>query len=595
MTTISPESQAILDGMRESLQPDDRSQFLPLTGSATEGTVEWAVPQFVRNLGLGALDLFEGPQTGVVTPAATRTLMAFPSGGPGVLSSGGVGRSLIPKAGTKAKRSKAPGFDFATRGGARIAPMLHGTKTTLIPNIIEEGLKQGFSAELSIPGSSLTRLTEPNVSEGFTGLVEGQEENILTVRLPKELFEQVINASPGEYALNDQLKRQVTSSASLPQSYYHEFEWFLGADVREAADVRLPTKEESARNKKIMAELDKAQRNMNRARGALASIAAQNRQMGMTARELAEMALPASVIKQMLRYINVPSRAARSQAWKDITGAFSVINTMIRVETQQGGIVGPGRAGQQGADARDILRATWDNVFAGGGARINPDGPRLVQDAWQTLQSTIQNNLDRMTALGGPLGQADIREAKAQINKAYRHYVRSREQMYFELQQAADGAALQTITRSARQDLRRLVTEGPESERPLKRSGASSESWADPHAAQSGAPTGTMIEVAMNSQGMLTFEDLAMDLLDLKPETQPESMYMEEGGAIQYKHLTSKQKDQIGKAILDAWDNQPPHLHDETIYNAMINKILGLDTTSDELATQEQSVWDETI
>lgn len=80
---ISPDlrSNPIANGIRNALQPGPNDyqmqglgRFLPLAHDEITGSNRLAVPQIVQQFGNGALDLIEGPRTGVVTPDAQQVL-----------------------------------------------------------------------------------------------------------------------------------------------------------------------------------------------------------------------------------------------------------------------------------------------------------------------------------------------------------------------------------------------------------------------------------------------------------------------------------------------------------------------------------------
>jgi hypothetical protein len=80
---ISPDLRAnpIANGIRNALQPGPNDfqmqglgRFLPIAHDETTGANRLAVPQIVQQFGNGALDLIEGPRTGVVTPDAQQVL-----------------------------------------------------------------------------------------------------------------------------------------------------------------------------------------------------------------------------------------------------------------------------------------------------------------------------------------------------------------------------------------------------------------------------------------------------------------------------------------------------------------------------------------
>jgi hypothetical protein len=80
---LSPDLRAnpIVSGIRNALQPGPNDyqmqglgRFLPIAHDEATGENRLAVPQAVQQLGNGALDLIEGPRTGVVTPNAQSVL-----------------------------------------------------------------------------------------------------------------------------------------------------------------------------------------------------------------------------------------------------------------------------------------------------------------------------------------------------------------------------------------------------------------------------------------------------------------------------------------------------------------------------------------
>jgi N12 class adenine-specific DNA methylase len=64
------------DRMRARMADDpEAGSVLPLAGDATKGTLRPAVPNILRSIGRGAIDLLEGPTTGTVTPEGTAALL----------------------------------------------------------------------------------------------------------------------------------------------------------------------------------------------------------------------------------------------------------------------------------------------------------------------------------------------------------------------------------------------------------------------------------------------------------------------------------------------------------------------------------------
>ena len=140
---------------------------------------------------------------------------------------------FLPPWGTKGARSMRP-----TR-----QTVYHGTHSG--PSVLEEGWTTGGSAELGIPGTSLSE--DMTIAGGsFSGLSGSGGADVIVGRIPEESMGQVRNLRPSEYYampyLQD-LKGQIKEGEEImatrkPQSYYREAETFVPAPRRKSLSRR---------------------------------------------------------------------------------------------------------------------------------------------------------------------------------------------------------------------------------------------------------------------------------------------------------------------------------------------------------------------
>lgn len=120
-------------------------------------------------------------------------------------------------------------FIGATMGGkshaGRLQQLYHGTKASLGPEVAAQGFKRGKSAELSIPGTSVS--FDPTTSREFSG----NSGPIFKVDPGGITPNEVYNLRPSQYATGD-YKDAFAKNAQLirkPQSYFPEAEYFAPA------------------------------------------------------------------------------------------------------------------------------------------------------------------------------------------------------------------------------------------------------------------------------------------------------------------------------------------------------------------------------
>lgn len=215
------------------------------------------------------------------------------------------------KLGEKVDRKKSRSTDFtdSTRGLPRKPEFWHGTKTGEEGDaIVGSGFTKGESAELLIPGTSLSR--NPEVSARFTGssldsqleltrpqlhgfedlpekmIIPGkspearakvlQQETdataeqmrgkLLIVELPDSVLRSALNIAPSDYARRTSAELAKYAHVNKSMAYYNENElWARGEDGRKGQSFltpRHPNEEELARASRIVRDAEQEKQNL---------------------------------------------------------------------------------------------------------------------------------------------------------------------------------------------------------------------------------------------------------------------------------------------------------------------------------------------
>ena len=309
-------------------------------------------------------------------------------------------------------RKSLPGdLPNTTRGLPRNTPVFHGaTEMDRVKSILKEGFREGRSAELHTPGTSVTR--DPSIAAVSFG---GDEQlfNVLRVDIPDDMMSRVLNLSPSKYALLESNGLKLENDiVSLPQSYYHEVEIFLNKIGRRLVSTEPLNTKLFHHADGIIRKVKFADTRLNALRTSLKqskdylikkTTAEKDyfKAIPWTKGVVAELHMPSSITEIIKQQLATGSRAYRAQAWQEIHR--NLLPGMTKIYP--------------------FYSNTFKRSF-----RPMTNGLRETSDAWVNMRKAITNLKAKVS--DGTIPADQLEHASKKVDDLYRIYVKKREQVY---------------------------------------------------------------------------------------------------------------------------------------------------------------------